>query len=81
MIVPAQPTVYLVDGHTLAYRTHFTLTSSGFSGTTPSSKPMFFTSANSVTGTGWLLLTPPRHRQNTCRFATYKLRAIQATLH
>ena len=39
MAVPAQPTLYLVDGHALAYRTYFALTSSGFSGTTRSGEP------------------------------------------
>ena len=39
MAVPAQPTLYLVDGHALAYRTYFALTSSGFSGTTLSGEP------------------------------------------
>ena len=39
MAAPAQPTLYLVDGHALAYRTYFALTSSGFSGTTRSGEP------------------------------------------
>ena len=39
MISPTSETLYLIDGHALAYRTYFALTGSGFSGTSRSGEP------------------------------------------
>ena len=39
MVAPAAKTLYLIDGHALAYRTYFALTGSGFQGSSRSGEP------------------------------------------
>jgi len=39
MISPTSETLYLIDGHALAYRTYFALTASGFQGSSRSGEP------------------------------------------